>query len=167
MSVLVWMRYPDKVFEFCFWCLLFQPHPQHVQSHWAVPMELLKRDRQRHVCRTQCKRDTTVGLCRIDTISARKCVTGGFTWSKTTYLLNSSSACAPAVSSRGDQPHVEVGGCMEGAGLPSTQCFFRRARGEWTLAEICPLGTAWSLFLARSRPKTPTLSYVIWSPLKT
>ena len=33
---------------------------------------------------------------------------------------------------------------MEGAGLSGTQCFIRRARREWTLAEICPLGMAWS-----------------------
>lgn len=36
-------------------CLLFQPHPQHVQSHRPVPVELPKRDGQRDVCRTQCR----------------------------------------------------------------------------------------------------------------
>lgn len=54
----------------------------------------------------------------------------------------SAFARALAVSSREDQPHVEVGGCVEGAGLPGTQRLFRSARREWTLSEICPLGTA-------------------------
>lgn len=58
----------------------------------------------------------------------------------------SPSSCAPAVSPRDDQPHVEVGGCMERTGLPGSQCFLCRARRERTLPEICPLGTAWGLF---------------------
>lgn len=45
--------------EFVCICL-FQPHPKHVQSHRTVPMELLKRDGQRHVCRTKRK---SVCLC--------------------------------------------------------------------------------------------------------
>ena len=39
------------VFFLTCWCLLFQSHSQPVQSHRAVSMELLKRDRQRRVCR--------------------------------------------------------------------------------------------------------------------
>lgn len=57
------------------------------------------------------------------------------------------SVCAPAVSSGDDQPHAEVGGCMEGAGLPGTQRFLRCARREWTLVKICPLGTTCGLLL--------------------
>lgn len=76
---------------------------------------------------------------------------------------SSPSSCAPAVSPRDDQPHVEVGGCMEGAGLPGSKCFLCRARRERTLAEICPLGTAWSLFslpIANS-VRLPVLSNLI------
>ena len=69
------------------------------------------------------------------------------------FTLGALPSCLPAVSSRDDQPHTEVGGCVEGAGLPGTQRFLRRARGEWTLSEICPLGTAWRLFLALSIPR--------------
>lgn len=47
--------------------------------------------------------------------------------------------CLSAVSSWRDQPHAEVGGCMEGAGLPGAQRFLCCARGEWTLTEVCSL----------------------------
>lgn len=85
------------------------------------------------------------------------CVSFWTLWYVYSYLIElaldvnqrSPSSCAPAVSPRDDQPHVEVGGCMERAGLPGSQCFLCRARRERTLAEICPLGTAWSLFANR------------------
>ena len=70
------------------------------------------------------------------------------------FSSTSPSSCPPAVSSRADQPHPEVGGCVEGAGLPGTQCVLRRARGERTLTEICPLGTACSL-------RTPNIFFVL------
>lgn len=52
----------------------------------------------------------------------------------------------PPVSSGDDQPHAEVGGGLEGAGLPGSQRFLRRAGRERTLPEISSLGTAWRYF---------------------
>lgn len=76
--------------------------------------------------------------------------------------MNQSSSSFCTVSPRDDQPHVEVGGCMEGAGLPGSKCFLRRARREWTLTEICPLGTTWSLF---PPPTAPNFRFLVLSTL--
>lgn len=72
--------------------------------------------------------------------------------------MNQSSSSFCTVSPRDDQPHIEVGGCMEGAGLPGSKCFLRRARREWTLTEICPLGTTWSLF---PPPTAPSFRFLV------
>lgn len=59
-----------------------------------------------------------------------------------------------AVSCGRDEPHAEVGGGVEGAGLPGTQRLLRSAGGERTLAEICPISNVLSWFYRETRRRS-------------
>lgn len=55
------------------------------------------------------------------------------------------SCRAFTVSHMEDQSHHQVGGCVEGTGLPLEDCVLRCAEGKRTLTEVVPLGKTCSL----------------------
>lgn len=63
---------------------------------------------------------------------------------------NTEAAHPPLVSRGANQPHAEVGGRVEGAGLPGSQRLLCGARGERALAEVWPLGMHAYLYSSQS-----------------